>query len=59
MAEKQNYALSNRQSIIILAKSIKLNGIAKKIIRLHNNGIKIVLSDLTYIINELNKEKLT
>ena len=41
------------------ALSKELNGIARKIIRFHNKGIKIVLSDLTYIINELNKEKLT
>lgn len=34
----------------------ELNGVARKIIRLHKKGIKIVLSNLTYIIDELNKD---
>lgn len=37
--------------------SKELNGIVRKIIRLHNKGVRIVLSDLSYIIDELNKDK--
>lgn len=37
--------------------SKELNGIARKIIRYHKKGVRIVLSDLTYIINELSKGK--
>lgn len=34
----------------------KLNSIARKIVRLYKSGNKIVLTDLDYIINELNLE---
>lgn len=34
----------------------ELNGIARKIIRFYKKGTRIVLTDLDYIIGELNKE---
>ena len=34
----------------------QLNSAARKIIRLYNSGTKIVLTDLDYIIDELNSE---
>lgn len=39
------------------ALSKELNAIARKIIRYHKNGKRIVLSDLTHIINELSKDR--
>lgn len=35
----------------------EINGIVRKVIRLNKRGIKIVLTDITYILNELNKTK--
>lgn len=35
----------------------ELNAIARKIIRLYKSGKKIILTDLDYIINELNSEQ--
>lgn len=37
--------------------SSTLNGIVRKIIRLYKKGIKIVLTNLDYIIDELDKEQ--
>jgi len=35
----------------------EINGIVRKVIRLNKRGIKIVLSDINYILNELDKTK--
>ena len=48
---------NNTQSVSINPNlSRELNGIARKIIRLYKRGTKIVLTDLDYILNELNNE---
>lgn len=37
--------------------SAEINGIVRKVIRLNKRGVKIVLTDINYILNELNKTK--
>lgn len=34
----------------------ELNGVMRKVIRLYKRGIKIVITDLNYILNELSKD---
>lgn len=33
----------------------EINGIVRKVVRLYKRGIKIVLTNISYIINELDK----
>ena len=53
------YKVNNNTTPVFVSLSLskELNGIARKIIRLYKNGIKIVLTDLNHIINELNQEQ--
>lgn len=53
------YKIEHNTVSVTISDSLsrELNAIARKIIRYHKNGVRIVLSDLTYIINELNKDR--
>ena len=37
--------------------SAEINGIVRKVIRLNKRGVRIVLTNINYILNELNKTK--
>ena len=37
--------------------SSEINGIVRKVIRLNKRGVRIILSNINYILNELNKTK--
>lgn len=37
--------------------SAEINGIVRKVVRLNKRGVRIVLTDINYILNELNKTK--
>lgn len=53
------YKIENNTKSVFINPDLKkeLNGIARKIIRLYKSGTKIVLTDLDYILNELDNEK--
>lgn len=37
--------------------SAEINGIVRKVVRLNKRGVRIVLTDINHILNELNKMK--
>ena len=53
------YKIEHNTVPVTVSKTLskELNAIARKIIRYHKDGKRIVLSDLTYIINELSKDR--
>lgn len=52
------YCIENNSVPVTIDPSLasELNGLMRKVIRLYKKGIKIVITDLDYILNELSKD---
>lgn len=52
------YMIENNTVPVTINDKMKaeINGIVRKVIRLNKRGVRIVLTDINYILNELNKE---
>lgn len=55
----EEYMIENNTTQVTINDklSARINGIVRKVIRLNKRGVRIVLTDINHILNELNKTK--